>query len=36
MNNLNIDEESIATMLLSEDTLKKDWNNKYDDCWNKH
>ena len=36
MKKLNIDEESIVTMLLSEETLKKDWNNKYDELWNKY
>lgn len=25
--------ESIITMLASEDSLKKDWNNKFDDKW---
>jgi len=29
-------EESISTMLLSEETLKKDWDNKYDERWNKY
>ena len=33
---LGINEESLATMLLSEETLKKDWNNKYDERWNKY
>lgn len=33
---LGIDEESIANMLLSEETLKKDWDNKYDERWNKY
>lgn len=33
---LNIEEESIGTMLLSEETLKKDWDNKYDERWNKY
>ena len=29
-------EESLVAMLLSEETLKKDWNNKYDERWNKY
>ena len=33
---LNLDEESIGTMLLSEQTLSKDWDNKYDERWNKY
>ena len=33
---LGIDEESLVTMLLSEETLKKDWDNKYDERWNKY
>ena len=33
---LGIDEESIGAMLLSEETLKKDWDNKYDERWNKY
>ncbi len=28
------DKESILTMLASEDSLKKDWDNKLDDRWN--
>lgn len=31
-----IEEESIGTMLLSEKTLKKDWDNEYDERWNKY
>ncbi len=31
-----IEEESIGTMLLSEETLKKDWDNEYDERWNKY
>jgi predicted CopG family antitoxin len=27
------EEESILTMLASEEVLKKDWDNKYDDRW---
>ncbi len=33
---LNINEEPLVTMILSEETLKKDWNNKYDERWNKY
>lgn len=33
---LGIDKELIGTMLLSEETLKKDWDNKYDERWNKY
>ena len=33
---LIINEESTITMLLSEEILKKDWNNKYDERWNKY
>ena len=33
---LGIVEESIAMMLISEKTLGKDWNNKYDERWNKY
>ena len=33
---LSIDEESIGNMLISEGTLKKDWDNKYDERWNKY
>mgnify|MGYP001577386517 CR=1 FL=1 len=33
---IGIEEESIGTMLISEETLKKDWNNKYDERWNKY
>lgn len=32
----NIEQESIGTMTLSEKTLKKDWDNKYDERWNKY
>ena len=28
------DKESIFTMLASEETLKKDWDNKLDERWN--
>ena len=30
----NVDKESILTMLTSEDTLKKDWDNEEDEAWN--
>ena len=33
---LGLEEESIAIMLLSEPILKKDWDNKYDERWNKY
>ena len=33
---ININDESLAVMLLSEETLKKDWDNKYDERWNKY
>jgi len=33
---LGIGKESIGVMLLSSDTLKKDWDNKYDERWNKY
>lgn len=33
---LSVEEESIGTMMLSEETLKKDWDNKYDERWNKY
>ena len=33
---LGIKEESIVAMLLSLETLKKDWDNKYDERWNKY
>ena len=36
LNKLNINEESLGTMMLSEETLIKDWDNKYDERWNKH
>ena len=32
----NIGQESIGTMLISEETLKKDWDNTYDERWNKY
>ena len=33
---LGIDEESMGNMLVSEESLKKDWDNKYDERWNKY
>ena len=36
LNKFNINKEPLGTMLLSEATLKKDWDNKYDECWNKY
>ncbi len=33
---LEIDDESMETMLASESALKKDWDNKYDERWNKY
>ena len=33
---LGIEEESIGNMIVSEQTLKKDWDNKYDERWNKY
>lgn len=36
MKKLSIDEESVGTMMLSEETLKKDWDNEYDERWNKY
>ena len=36
LKNLNINGESLGVMLLSEETLKKDWDNKYDERWNKY
>ena len=33
---LGLEEESISNMVASEETLKKDWNNKYDERWNKY
>ena len=33
---LAIDEESLGNMLVSGQTLKKDWDNKYDERWNKY
>lgn len=28
--------EGVKTMMMSEHTLKKDWDNKYDERWNKY
>ena len=33
---LGIEEESIGNMMASEETLKKDWDNKYDERWNRY
>ena len=33
---LKIYEWSLITMLFSQETLSKDWNNKYDERWNKY
>ena len=33
---LDFTKESVKTMVMSEDSLKKDWDNKYDDRWNKY
>ena len=33
---LNVSEESVANMMISQETLKKDWDNKYDERWNKY
>lgn len=33
---LNVEEESTGIMLISEESLKKDWDNKYDERWNKY
>ena len=33
---IDFDSESKDTMLMSEETLKKDWDNKYDERWNKY
>jgi len=31
-----INKESINIMMLSLETLKKDWDNKYDERWNRY
>lgn len=33
---LGIEKESIGVMLISFKALKKDWDNKYDERWNKY
>lgn len=33
---LGIEKEPIGVMLISFETLKKDWDNKYDERWNKY
>ena len=33
---LDIGEESLHNMLASEETLRKDWDNKYDERWNNY
>ena len=33
---MNINEESLGAMMLSKEVLKKDWDNKYDERWNKY
>lgn len=33
---LNLNEESAGIMMISEETLKKDWDNRYDERWNKY
>ena len=33
---LGFEEESMDNMLASQETLKKDWDNKYDERWNKY
>ena len=33
---LGIEEESLNNMLASSETLKKDWDNEYDERWNKY
>ena len=36
MKKLDINEESLNTMLASQETLRKDWDNEYDERWNKY
>lgn len=36
LNKLDFQTESMKTMLMSKDSLKKDWDNDYDDRWNKY
>ncbi|MFH1182282.1 MAG: AbrB/MazE/SpoVT family DNA-binding domain-containing protein [Candidatus Woesearchaeota archaeon] len=33
---LEINAESTETMLASQESLKKEWNNEYDERWNKY
>ena len=33
---LEIEEESIGNMAISAESLKSDWNNRYDQRWNKY
>jgi len=33
---MGIKDESFDTMLASQEVLKKDWDNKYDERWNKY
>ena len=33
---LGINEESFDNMVTSQEVLKKDWDNKYDERWNKY
>ena len=35
-NTIYFKSESLENMPISEETLKKDWNNKYDERWNKY
>jgi predicted CopG family antitoxin len=34
LDRISADKETAFTMLASEDVLKKDWDNKFDDRWN--
>ena len=36
MKKLDINKESLNTMLASQETLRKDWDNEYDERWNKY
>ena len=33
---LGIEDESYSNMIASEESLKKDWDNKYDERWDKY
>ena len=33
---LGIEEESVGTISIAEGSLNKDWDNKYDERWNKY